>query len=169
MILVPGWMWRRGPVGRGAGAGLAAGVFRGAFALLEPGSWPGAVVVLVVLSLFSGIRVTRRTGRLWPEARSLSGADRAAVVRTTRRARPAALPAGASVVGQAAALRRAVEEDRLPRWAVLLVTALVRALAVLDTLTGSSGETVASWLVVVLVLAELMWGPHRHRLLPARP
>ncbi|MFG3012938.1 hypothetical protein ACGFZB_21210 [Streptomyces cinerochromogenes] len=69
MILVPGWMWRRGPVGRGAGAGLAAGVFCGTFVLLEPGSWPGAAaVVLVVLSLFSGIRVARCTGRLWPEA-----------------------------------------------------------------------------------------------------
>lgn len=160
-------MWQRGPVSRGVSAGLAAGVFSGAFVLLESGAWPGAAVVFVVMGLFLGIRVARRMDRLWPAARDMSGADRAAVVRATRRGEAIGDPRLApSVAGYAAALHRAAEEDRLPRWVVLLVTALVPALAVIDTLTGSTGELVASWLVVVLVLTELMWGPRlRHRLL----
>ncbi|MEU8472882.1 hypothetical protein AB0F30_34245 [Streptomyces sp. NPDC029006] len=42
------------------------GVFSAAFLLAEAGSWPGAAVVLVVLSLFYCIRVARRMHRLRP-------------------------------------------------------------------------------------------------------
>ncbi|MEU0255865.1 hypothetical protein ABZ299_26010 [Streptomyces sp. NPDC006184] len=162
MILVPGWLWQRGPVGRGVGAGLGVGVFSAAFVLVEAGSWPGAAVVLVVLSLFYGIRVARRMRRLWPEAAHLSGADRAAVVRATRRGQDAGDPRLApSVAAYACALRRAAEEDRLRRWIVVLVTVLAVGLAVYDTLRSSTGETVASWLVVVLFAADLMWWPRR--------
>ncbi|MBL1104279.1 hypothetical protein JK361_06605 [Streptomyces sp. 5-8] len=162
MILVPGWLWRRGPVGRAVGAGLAAGVFFGAFVLVESGSWAGAVVVFVVLSLFQGTRAARRMGRLWPAAEDLDGADRAAVVRATRRGEAVGDPRLApSVVEYAGALRRAAEEDRTRRRVVLLVTALALALAVYDTLTGSTGEIIASWLVVVVCLADLVWWPRR--------
>ncbi|MFB0614384.1 hypothetical protein [Streptomyces sp. AGS-58] len=167
MILVPGWLWQRGPVGRGVGAGLGVGVCCAAFVLVEAGSWPGAAVVLVVLSLFYGIRVARRMGRLWPEAGRLSGADRAAVVRATRRGRAADDPRLApSVAAYAGALRRAAEEDRPRRWIVVLGAVLAVGLAVYDTLRSSTGETVASWLVVVLFAADLMgWPGRRARLL----
>ncbi|WP_191871735.1 hypothetical protein [Streptomyces filipinensis] len=162
MILVPGWMWRREPVGRGAVAGLAAGVFFGAFVLLEAGSWAGALVVFVVLSLFHGTRVARRTDRAWPGARDLDGAERATVVRATRRGEAVTDPRLAPlVVEYAGALRRTAEEDRLRRWIVVLVTVLAVALAVNDTVTGPTGVTVASWLVVALLLADLLWWPRR--------
>ncbi|MEU1011248.1 hypothetical protein [Streptomyces sp. NPDC005890] len=162
MILVPGWLWQRGTVGRGVGAGLATGVFFGAFVLVESGAWAGAMVVLVVLGLFYAIRVPRRMSRLWPEAEDLSRADRAAVVRATRRGEPPADPGLApSVVAYADALRRAAEEDRLRRWVVLVVTLLVIALAGYDTLTGTTGEMISSWLVVALCLADLVWWPRR--------
>ncbi|MEU6589647.1 hypothetical protein ABZ923_10545 [Streptomyces sp. NPDC046881] len=118
--------------------------------------------MLVVLGLFYGIRVPRRMNRLWPEAEDLSRAERAAVVWATRRGEPVADPGLApSVVAYAGALRRAAEEDRLRRWAVLLVTLLVIALAVYDTLAGPTGEKVSSWLVAVLCLADLAWWPRR--------
>ncbi|MFF9087524.1 hypothetical protein ACF1BE_14085 [Streptomyces sp. NPDC014991] len=111
------------PTCRGVGAGLGAGVLSAAFVLVEAGSWPGAVVVLVVLGLFYGIRVARRMSGLWPEAARLSGAERAAVVRATRRGEAVGDPRLApSVAGYAGALRRAAEEDRLRRWVVVLVT-----------------------------------------------
>ncbi|MEU0008722.1 hypothetical protein ABZ079_31830 [Streptomyces sp. NPDC006314] len=162
MILVPGPLWQRGPVSRALGAGLAAGVFFGAFVLVESGSWLGAVVVLVVLSLLYGTRVARRMGRAWPAAKHMNAADRAAVVHATRRGEAIADPRLApSVAEYADALRRCAEEDRLRRWVVLLVTVLAVALAVYDTLTGSTRETLVSWLVVVLCLADLMWWPRR--------
>jgi hypothetical protein len=169
VILVPGWMWRRGSVSRAVAAGLGAGVFFGVLALVEAGSWAGAAVVFVVLSLLYGIRVARRMDRLWPGAKGMNRADRAAVVRATRRGEAIDDPRLApSVVECAGALRRAAEEDRLRRWVVPLVTALAVALAVHDTVAGTTGETIASWLVVALFLGDLMWWPRRRARLLAR-
>ncbi|WP_189948470.1 hypothetical protein [Streptomyces alanosinicus] len=152
---------------RAVGAGLAAGVFFGAFVLVEANSWAAAGVVFVVLSLFYGTRVPRRMDRIWPAAKDMNRADRATVVRATRSGEAIGDPRLApSVVAYAGALRRAAEEDRLRRWVVLLVTAFALALAVYDTVLGSTGESVASWLVAVLLLADLMWWPRsRARLL----
>ncbi|MEU1194744.1 hypothetical protein ABZ446_00775 [Streptomyces sp. NPDC005813] len=169
MILVPGWLWQRGAVSRAVAAGLAAGVFSGVFVLVESGSWAGAAVVFVVLSLFCGIRTARRMDRIWPAAKEMPYADRVAVVRATRCGEAVDDPRLAPpVVEYAGALRRAAEDDRLHRPLVLLVTALAVALAVYDTLTGETGETVVSWLVVVLLLADLLWWPRRRERLLAR-
>jgi hypothetical protein len=156
-------------VSRALGAGLAAGVFFGAFVLVESGSGAGALVVFVVLSLFYGIRVARRMGRLWPAARHLNAADRAAVVRATRRGEAIGDPRLApSVAEYADALRRGAEEDLARRWITVLGTVLAVALAVYDTLTDAGGEMIASWLVVVLFLADLLWWPRRRARLLAR-
>ncbi|MFF7975547.1 hypothetical protein [Streptomyces sp. NPDC007905] len=169
MISVPGWMWQRGSVSRGVGAGLAAGVFFGAFALVEAMSWAAAAVVFVVLGLLYGVRVARRMARIWPAAKGMNRADRAAVVRATRRGEAIDDPRlASSVVEYAGALRRTAEEDRLGRRVVLLVTALAVVLAVYDTVMSTTGETIASWLVVVLLLADLMWWPRRRAVLLAR-
>ncbi|MFJ9709860.1 hypothetical protein [Streptomyces sp. NPDC101234] len=172
MVLVPGRLWRWGPVGRAAGAGLGAGVLFGAFVLVESAAWAGAVVVFVVLGVYYGIRVARRMDRLRPAARDMKGADRAAVVHAARGggtvADPRLVPA---VVEYAGAPHRAAEEDRQRRWVVVSVTVFAAALAVHDTLTGSIGsigETVASWLVVALFLGDLLWWPHSRARLPAR-
>ncbi|MFE8943914.1 hypothetical protein [Streptomyces sp. NPDC007856] len=169
MILVPGWLWQRGTASRAVGAGLAAGVFFGAFVLVEAQSWAGAAVVFVVLSLFYGVRVARRMDGIWSAAKDLNRVDRAAVVRATRRGEAIDDPRLApSVVEYAGALRRTAEGDRLGRRVALLVTALAVALAVYDTVMSTAGETVASWLVVVLFLADLMWWPRRRAVLLAR-
>ncbi|MER6075088.1 hypothetical protein ABT187_41040 [Streptomyces sp. NPDC001817] len=169
MILVPGWMWRRGSVSRAVSAGLAAGAFFGAFVLVEATSWVGAAVVFVVLSPFYGVRVARRMDRIWPEAKRMDPVDRATVVRATRRGEAIEVPRLApAVVAYVGALRRAAEEDRLHRWVLPLVTAFAVALAVYDTVMSAPGETVASWLVVVLLLADLMWWPRSRARLLAR-
>ncbi|MEU6775716.1 hypothetical protein [Streptomyces sp. NPDC046759] len=90
-------------------------------------------------------------------------------MRATRRGEAVGDPRLApSVVECARALRRAAEEDRLHRWVVPLVTALAVALAVHDTVRGSTGETIVSWLTVVLLLADLMWWPRARARLLAR-
>ncbi|GAA3137838.1 hypothetical protein [Streptomyces echinatus] len=127
------------------------------------------MVVFVVLSLFQGARVTRRMGRIWPAAETMGGADRAAVVRATRRGEAIGDPRLApSVVEYAGALRRAAEEDRPHLRVVLLVTVLALALAVHDTLTGSMGEIIVSWLMVALLVADLVWWPRGRARLLAR-
>ncbi|MFI9808506.1 hypothetical protein ACIHEJ_29755 [Streptomyces sp. NPDC052301] len=152
---------------RALGTGLPAGVFFAAFVLVESGSWPGAAVVLLVLSPFHGIRTARRMGRAWPGARDMDAADRAAVVRATRRGEEIGDPRLAPAVdGYADGLRRAAEEDRLRRPVVWLLTALAVVLAVYDTLTAPTGQVVASWLAVVLFVADIAWWPRcRDRLL----
>ena len=147
---------------RALGAGLATGVLLGAFVLVESGSWVGAAVVFVVLSVFYGIRVARRMDRLWPAAQHMDPADRAAVVRATRRGEAVAdTRLAPAVSGYADALRRAAEEDRLRRRVVLIVTVVAALLAVYDTLRGSTGEMIASWLVTFLLVADLLWWPRR--------
>ncbi|MEV6837798.1 hypothetical protein AB0N17_25370 [Streptomyces sp. NPDC051133] len=152
---------------RAVGTGLPAGVFFAAFVLVESGSWPGAAVVFLVLSPLHGIRTARRMGRVWPEAGDMAAADRAAVVRATRRGEDIGDPRLAPAVdAYAGALRRTAEEDRLRRPVVLLLTALAVGLAVYDTLTAPTGEVVSSWLVVGLFLADIVWWPRcRDRLL----
>ncbi|MFI5972573.1 hypothetical protein [Streptomyces sp. NPDC051452] len=169
MTLVPGLLWRCGPVNRALGAGLAAGVFSGALVLLESGSWAAATVVLVVLGLLFGARVPRRMGRLWPAGLRLAPDDRATVVRATRRGEAPEEPRLAPAVAEyAAALRRGAEEDRSHRWIIPLVTVAAVALAVYDTLAGSFGEMLVSWLVVALFLGELLWWPRARARLLAR-
>lgn len=147
---------------RALGTGLPAGAFFGAFVLLESGSWVGAAVVFVILSPLHGIRSARRMGRAWPGARDMSAADRAAVVRATRRGEAIGDPALApAVVDYADGLGRVAEEDRLRRPLVLLVTALAIVLAVYDTLTAPTGALVTSWLVAALLLADIAWWPGR--------
>ncbi len=147
---------------RAVSIGLPVGIALGALVLAESGSWPGAAVVVLVLSPFYGIRVARRMSRAWPEAKDLDPADREAVVRATRRGESIADSRLApAVITYSGALRRAREQDRLFLWLVLLFTALAVALALNDTLRGSHREAAVSWLVVALFLAELTWWPRK--------
>lgn len=162
-------VWQAGPVRRALGAGLAAGVFFAAFVLIESASWVAAAAVVVVLTPLYGIRTARRLGRAWPGARELAPDDRAAVVRATRRGEPVGDPRLApAVLGYAEGLRRVCAQDRLHRWVVVAICVLSAALAVSDTLTGSAGETTASWILFALCLLDLTWYPRRRALLMER-
>ncbi|MFI1535614.1 hypothetical protein [Streptomyces anandii] len=169
MALVPGVVWQAGPVGRALGAGLAAGVFFAAFVLIESASWVAAAAVVVVLTPLHGIRTARRLGRAWPGAGELAPDDRAAVVRATRHGDPIGdARLAPAVLGYAEGLRRVCAEDQLRRWVVAAVGVLSLALAVSDTLTGSAGEAIASWLLLVLCVLDLVWYPRRRALLMER-
>ncbi|MFJ9817425.1 hypothetical protein ACIRU3_19560 [Streptomyces sp. NPDC101151] len=169
MDLVPGWVWQGGPVRRALGVGLGVGFFFGAFVVVESGSWVGAAVVVVVLTPLYGVRGARRMSRLWPDGSHLEPADRARVVRAARRGEVIGdgrlAPA---VVRYAEALRRAREQDRLRWWVLVLVGAVAVALAGYDTVAGAAREALVSWLVVVLVAAELAWSPRRRDRLMSR-
>ncbi|MGW0287386.1 hypothetical protein ACWDXT_30320 [Streptomyces sp. NPDC003236] len=169
MLLVPGWVWQGGPVRRALGAGLAAGVFFGLFVLLESGAWAAAAVVLLVLTPLHGVRVARRMSRVWPAGGDLAPADRAAVVRATRRGGTVADPRLApDVVRHAEALRVTAEQDRLRRWVMVLVALVALALAGYDTVAGTAREALVSWLVVALVALDLVWWPRRRDRLMTR-
>ncbi|MFI1169068.1 hypothetical protein ACH4UM_37265 [Streptomyces sp. NPDC020801] len=169
MVLVPGWVWRGSPVRRALTAGLSAGVLLAAFVVVESASWVAAAAALLVLSPLYGIRTARRMGRAWPGAKELDTADRAAVVRATRHGEDTVDPRLApAVLVYAEALRRSCAQERTRRWVVLLLTVVAVALAVSDTLSGSWGEAVASWLLVALCLLDLGWYPRRRARLLAR-
>jgi hypothetical protein len=156
-------------VRRALGVGLSVGIFFGAFVAVESGSWAGAAVVVVVLSPLYGVRVARRMSKVWPSGADLEPADRALVVRVSRRGE-AIMDArlAPAVVQYADALRRAREQDRLRWWAVALVGAVVVALAVYDTVAGTAREALVSWLVVALFALELTWWPKRRDRLMSR-
>lgn len=136
---------------------------------LESGAWSAAVVILLVLTPLYGVRVARSMGRVWPAGAGLDPADRAAVVRATRRGESVRDPRLAPDVARyAEALRVTAEQDRLRWWVPALVAAVALALAGYDTVAGTTREALVSWLVVVLVVVELTWGPRRRNRLLAR-
>lgn len=154
---------------RALGAGSAAGVFFALFVLVESGMWAAAAVVLLVLTPLYGVRVARRMSRVWPAGADLDPADRAAVVRATRRGETVRDPRLApEVVRYAEALRVTAERDRLRWWVMALVAAVALVLAGYDTVAGTAREALVSWLVVVLVALDLIWWPRRRDRLMAR-
>ncbi|MFE2100435.1 hypothetical protein [Streptomyces sp. NPDC059468] len=162
VMVLPGWVWRGGPVRRAMIIGLSAGVSFGAFVLAESGSWAGAVAAVLVLGPFYGIRVSRRMSRVWPGAGDLDPADRQAVVRAARRGEDIGDPRLApAVVDYCDGLRTAREHDRLLLWVVLVFAGLAVALALTDTISGSARQAWVSWLFVLFFLVELTWWPRR--------
>ncbi|MFF5016354.1 hypothetical protein [Streptomyces sp. NPDC001165] len=162
VVILPGWVWRGGPVRRAMVTGLSAGVFFGAFVLAESGSWVGAVAAVLVLGPFYGIRVARRMGRVWPGAGDLDPAARVAVVRAARRGEDIGdARLAPAVVDYCNGLRTAREHDRLLLWVVLAFAAVAVALALIDTFSGSTRQAGVSWLFVLFFLVELTWWPRK--------
>ncbi|MER5603347.1 hypothetical protein [Streptomyces sp. NPDC002265] len=160
VVLTPGWVWQGGPTRRALGTGIPTGLFLGAFALVESGYWIAAAAVFLLLSPLHGIRTARRMGRAWSGAAQLDAADRAAVVRATRRGADLGDPRLApAVIDYAEALRNVREQDRIRRWVVAGLAMLALALALYDTHSGEKGQAVASWLVLALFLLDLTWRP----------
>lgn len=158
--MFPSWVWRGGPVRRAVSIGLPVGVFFGVFVLAESGSWLGAVLAALFLIPFCGIRMARRMSRAWPGANDLDSADRVAVVRATRRGEDTGdARLAPAVIDYSGALRTARERERLLQWVVLLFAGVAVALALGDTLTGSTRDALVSWLWVAIFLVELIWWP----------
>jgi hypothetical protein len=160
MFLVPAWAWRGGAAARAVCVGVPVGVFLAALVFAESGLMLGAVVTLVVISIFYGIVVARRMSQFWPAAKDLSGADRVAVARAARRGRgivdarlaPAAIEYGGG-------LRAAREQGRRWQWMVWLGAVAALVLAVLDSISGPSRMAAVSWLFVVFFAVEIFWWP----------
>ncbi|MFF4544681.1 hypothetical protein [Streptomyces sp. NPDC001435] len=168
MAVIPGWVWERKPVGRALGVGVPTGLFAGAFALIESGAWPIAAVVFLVLAVFYGPMMARRMSRAWPGTEELSRAERAAVVRSTRRGEDIGdARLAPAVVAYADGLRQTRERGGWVRWVVLFAAVVSVFVALNDTLHGSTGEAVSSWVVVALFIADLTWRPRREARLMA--
>ena len=73
MVTVPAFVWRGVRVRRGLTVGLGVAIPLAALAWLDSGMWLSAVLVLIILSIFYGIWMTRRMARYWPGADNLSG------------------------------------------------------------------------------------------------
>ncbi len=147
---------------RTVGVGLAAGVFFGALGFAESGS-VAALIALVVLGPFVfGIPMARRMARFWPGAKLLSGKDRVAVVRATRRGHNIGEARLAqAVIEYSSGLRDAHDHARRYRWVLPLVAALSLILASTDSFFGPIRLALVSWLWVAIIVVELWWWPRR--------
>jgi hypothetical protein len=163
-MTVPATGWRGGPVQRGLLIGATAGLFFGALALLDSGMLLAGAVVFVVTGGFVGVWTVRRMNRYWPGARNLDTGDRVTVVRAARRGYPVSEPRLARGVAEYDAGLRAAAEPLYPyRWVVAVVLVVALGTAVVDALTGSVRETVASCAYLALLAIELTWWPARRR------
>jgi hypothetical protein len=162
VVVIPAWLWRGGPVFRAVGVGLAVGAFFGALGFAESGS-VAALVALVALGPFLfGIPMTRRMARFWPGAKMLSGQDRVAVVRATRRGDTIGETSLAhAVIEYGGGLRAAHDHARRYRWVIPFVAALSLTLALIDSFFGSIRLALVSWLWVAIIVVELLWWPRK--------
>lgn len=167
MLLVPGWVWRGGSVYRAVCAGVPVGIFLAALVFAESGVMLGALVVFVVISIFTGVSVARRMGRAWPAGTDLRPDERVAVSSAVRRGQPIAdARLAPAAVEYARALRVAGQQTRRGQWLVSVGAAAVLVLAVIDSFVATPRVAAVSWLIVVIFAAEILWWPRvRDRLL----
>lgn len=160
--MIPSWVWRRGAVFRAVIVGLSVGIFFGALGWAESGSIAALLALGVLGPLVFGIPMTRRMARIWPEATTLIGADRAAVVRAVRRGQKNGQPHLAhAAIDYARGLRQAQNQARRYPWVIPLVAVLSLILAITDSFFGSLRLALVSWLWVAIVVAEMLWWPSK--------
>jgi hypothetical protein len=85
VVVVPAWIWRGGPLFRAVTLGLPVGLFFGALGFAESGSVAAFLALVILGPMVYGLPMARRMARFWPGAKKLSGTDRVAVVRASRR------------------------------------------------------------------------------------
>jgi hypothetical protein len=160
VLVIPAWVWRGGPVFRMVSVGLAVGVFFGALGFAESGSVAALVALVALGPIVFGIPVARRMARFWPGAKTLSGEDRVAVVRATRRGHKIGETSRAhAVIEYGSGLRDAHDDARRYRWVLPLFAALSLILALTDSFFESIRLAVVSWVWVAIIVVELLWWP----------
>jgi hypothetical protein len=140
--------------------GLAVGVFFGALGFAESGSVAALVALVALGPIVFGIPMARRMARFWPGAKMLSGEDRVAVVRATRRGHDIGEASRAhAVIEYGSGLRDAHDHARRYRWVLPFVAALSLILALTDSFFESIRLALVSWLWVAIIVVELLWWP----------
>ena len=164
MISVPAPVWRGGFVFRATVTAVAIGGFFGTLAWLDSGIWAAGVIVMVLVGVPYGIWMARRMARYWPGAQDLTGPDRVRVVHTARRGEPVGVARLAPAVGgYRDGLHAVAEEPGLHRyrWIIPVVLGVAAALALYDTVQGSTRDAVASTVYLGLIAVEVFWWPRR--------
>jgi hypothetical protein len=162
MLTVPAFVWRGGAFTRAVIVGLGTGVFLGLLAWLDSGIWYAALIVLAIMTLSYGVWLGRRMVRYWPGASALSGEERERVAGVTHWGGRIGDPALAQpVVDFADGMHKAAEAGRPFRWVLPLALAVGAGAAVWDSVFGSTRDTVASLVYLVLMGFELFWWPGR--------
>jgi hypothetical protein len=160
VVVIPAWVWRGGAVFRAVSVGLAVGVFFGALGFAESGSVAALIALVALGPIVFGIPTARRMARFWPGAKMLSGEDRVAVVRATRRGHTIGETSRAhAVIEYSSGLREAHDHARRYRWVVPFVAPLSLILALTDSFFGSIRLALVSWLWVAIIAVELLWWP----------
>lgn len=160
MLLMPGWVWRGGPVYRAVFAGVPVGVVLAALVFAESGVMPGALVAFLVISVFSGATVARQMCRAWPAGTDLRPDERVAVISAVRRGQHVAEARLApAAIEYAGALRDAGAKAGRGQWLVRLGGAAVLVLAVIDSFYATARVAAVSWLIVVFFAVEILWWP----------
>jgi hypothetical protein len=140
----------------------------GALAWLDAGLLIVGVIVAVVMGVGSGVWLGRRMTRNWPGASTLTGVQRVAVAAAARRGdRISDDTLAPAVVDYSRALRATAEQGERWRWVIVVVLVVALATAGWDAVHGSWGNTVASFMYLLLVGLELFWWPRRRTALLA--
>jgi hypothetical protein len=162
VVTVPAEVWRGGFARRALTIGAAIGLGLAALAWIDSGFLLAGALTLVIVGPFYGIWMARRMARFWPGAKDLSGDDRVTVVRTARRGeRIGDVRLAQGVIDYRGGMHAAADECRMFRWVVPVVLVVGVGTAAWDSVYGSWGNAIASFIYLVLLLIELFWWPKR--------
>jgi hypothetical protein len=162
VVTVPAFVWRGGFFRRALIIGGGLGIVLGAMAWIDSGLLLGGILALFTTGLIYGIWIPRRMARYWPSAKQLSGEDRVTVARTARRGeRIGDSRLAQAVIDYSEGMRASAEQAKPFRWVVPLILVVGVGTAVWDSIFGTWGNTIASAIYLVTLLAELFWWPKR--------
>jgi hypothetical protein len=157
-------IWRHGRVWAALVLGVPAGLLFGLFRLASLDSLERALLAGLSFGALFGVAMSILIWSRWEAAKELSSQDRRMVARSVMKGEPIEdLRLAAAVIEYAAVVRRGHERERRYRWTLWIWPAVTLALAVAETLNGSTRQAILFWAFVVFWVAFMPAQQRRER------
>ncbi len=157
-------IWRYGRLWTALIIGTPAGLLFGLFQLASSGALEKALLAALTFGVLFGAAMSIWIWSRWKAAKKLSSRDRRAVARSVLKGEPVEDPRLApAVIEYADVVHRGHDRDRRYRWTLWIWPALTLALAVAETVNGSTGQAVLFWGLVVFWIAFMPTQQRRER------
>lgn len=139
-------IWSRGKLWTALVIGVPTGVLFGLFQLASSGRWGEALIAAVIFGAVFGATMSILIWSRWKAAKQLDSQDRRVVARSVFHGEPIEdARLAPAVIEYAGVIRRSHDRERRYRWTLWIWPALTLAIAVRDTIKGSTGSAVLFW------------------------
>jgi hypothetical protein len=157
-------IWRHGRLWTALVLGVPAGLLFGLFQLGSSDSLERALLAGLSFGALFGAAMSILIWSRWKAAKELSWQDRRMVARSVMTGKPIEDPRlAAAVIEYAEVVRRSHDRERRYRWTLWIWPTMTLALAVAETVNGSTRQAVFFWGLVVFWIAFMPTQQKRER------